>query len=273
MIRNLARRLAASLAFVLALPASASTFISPDFTDMWWNAAESGWGINISQQGSIVFATWYVYEADRKPKWYVASGMTRKDSPTGWLFEGKLYDTTGPWFGGPFNPVPQSAEVGTATLHFPSDSSATLTYNVGTTTVTKQVTRYHFQGVSPAGTYYPAGLTAVRSACSNSSANGPAYTFGVMRVGLNNSTVTFTVDIYQGNGAYCEFTGTLSPNGRFHSVSNGTWRCVVNGAATNQGNFTLSMLDIQQTHLTGTFAGNDAQCQWAGRFGGLRDVQ
>ena len=28
-----------------------------NYTDLWWNAAESGWGINVTHQDQILFAT------------------------------------------------------------------------------------------------------------------------------------------------------------------------------------------------------------------------
>jgi hypothetical protein len=43
-----------------------------DYSDLWWNSQESGWGMNIVQQGSIVFVTLFVYGPDGKPTWYVA---------------------------------------------------------------------------------------------------------------------------------------------------------------------------------------------------------
>ena len=38
-----------------------------DTTDLWWNAAESGWGINLTQHASgQIFAVWYTYGADAR---------------------------------------------------------------------------------------------------------------------------------------------------------------------------------------------------------------
>ena len=35
-----------------------------NYQDLWWVPAESGWGINISQQGDVMFATWFIYGAN-----------------------------------------------------------------------------------------------------------------------------------------------------------------------------------------------------------------
>jgi len=70
---SLLRRIA--FAFVAAvgisLPASATTF-SIDYTDLWYIPTESGWGLNVIQQGNVMFATLFVYGTDNTPRWYVA---------------------------------------------------------------------------------------------------------------------------------------------------------------------------------------------------------
>ena len=38
-----------------------------NYTDLWWNADESGWGIAITQQFSTMFLAWYVYDDAGKP--------------------------------------------------------------------------------------------------------------------------------------------------------------------------------------------------------------
>lgn len=87
-----------------------------DYTDLWWNPAESGWGLNFVQHASgQVFATWFVYGVDGKPTWYVVPGGRWLDPAT---FRGDLYATTGPDFG-LFDPSKVSrTRVGTATFSF-----------------------------------------------------------------------------------------------------------------------------------------------------------
>ena len=41
-----------------------------DFTDLWWDPNESGWGMNLIQHSSnTIFAVWYTYDTDRRPLW------------------------------------------------------------------------------------------------------------------------------------------------------------------------------------------------------------
>jgi hypothetical protein len=32
------------------------------YEGIWWNASESGWGLNVAQQGNVLFATWFTYD-------------------------------------------------------------------------------------------------------------------------------------------------------------------------------------------------------------------
>jgi hypothetical protein len=54
---------------VLTTVAHASTY-STDISDFWWNASESGWGINVTLQNDVAFATFYVYDESQNPVWY-----------------------------------------------------------------------------------------------------------------------------------------------------------------------------------------------------------
>lgn len=77
-----------------------------NLTGLWWNAAESGWGINIVQNGAgTLFATWFLYGPDGKPIWYHMPGG-EWNSAGG--FDGPIYRTTGPYMDGCAAP-PQAA--------------------------------------------------------------------------------------------------------------------------------------------------------------------
>jgi hypothetical protein len=115
--------------------------VGTNYTDLWWNAAESGWGINLNHQGNVLFATLFTYDTDGSQMWLAMSNGARQ--PDG-SFTGTLFRTTGPVF----NAVPWSAvtntAVGTMTLRFTNSNAATLTYTVNGTAVTKSITRQRF---------------------------------------------------------------------------------------------------------------------------------
>jgi len=66
-----------------------------NLTALWWDPAESGWGVNVNHQGDTIFATLFTYAADGEPLWLVASNVRWQWGST---FEGKLYRTRGPAF-------------------------------------------------------------------------------------------------------------------------------------------------------------------------------
>jgi len=126
-----------------------------NYTDLWWNAAESGWGMNLNQQGETIFATVFTYAADRRNTWLVASALARQ--PNG-SFAGALYRATGP----AFNAQPWGAyaltQVGTLSITFSGPDSGTLVYTVNGLTVSKVVTRQRF-GTAPICTFTSAPRT------------------------------------------------------------------------------------------------------------------
>ena len=65
-------------------------------TDLWWHPSESGWGLNLMQHPSgTVFATWFVYDGDKTPSWYV---VPEGRWISGSTYSGPVYRTSGPNF-------------------------------------------------------------------------------------------------------------------------------------------------------------------------------
>ena len=114
-----------------------------DYTDLWWNPNESGWGLNLIQHPSrTIFATWYTYAPDGKRTWFTMSSGTWTSANT---YTGTLYSTSGPHFLGSFDASKVTRDpVGTATLTFNDANNATFTYSVNGVTGTKQITRQPF---------------------------------------------------------------------------------------------------------------------------------
>jgi len=119
----------------LALPAAAQSVPAANYSDMWWNPNESGWGISIAQHSGTnqVFAVWYTYDPREpatpgrfKPLWIVMPGGTWT-SPTG--LTGSVYVTNGLPFNQAGSKTTNNA-VGTFTFDFSSSSTGTFTYDV-----------------------------------------------------------------------------------------------------------------------------------------------
>jgi hypothetical protein len=279
---RLLRKLAATALLGLAFTAPAqATPYSTDYSDLWWvGPAEDGWGVNFIQQGDVIFATFFVYGNDRSARWFVAPAMapTGTQPSVGHRFSGDLYQTTGPWFGGPFDPAQVGGNVvGTAMVTFDSPDTATLTYTVSGTPVVKAITRQTFRSNSVAGFYY-GGLVAIASQCRAASDNGAVDIVGSVTathtVSQTTSQASFRVDFVAGNGqpATCLFAGTHVPRGRLAYVTNGNFSCVVGNTQANQGTFTMTGLDAQRNGFHASFTGADQFCTYSGRFGGPREA-
>ena len=119
-----------------------------NYQDLWWaspGGGESGWGVNLTQQGEVIFATWFTYDGNGNPLWL--SGPALKTSAG--VYTGTLSRTTGPGFNAvPFDPSKVTeTPVGTLTLSFSDGANGTFAYTVNGVSQVKAITREVF--VSP----------------------------------------------------------------------------------------------------------------------------
>ena len=122
---------------------------------LWWNApgdSESGWGLNLAQQGTSIFATWFTYAATGKA-WWLSMTATRigTDPDT---YSGELIESRGPAFSdAPFDAKRVTRNiVGRGTLTFADLNRGTFRYVVNGVDQTKTLTRQVF-GPLPTCTY------------------------------------------------------------------------------------------------------------------------
>ncbi len=131
-----------------------------NYQGMWVvpNLAEAGWGISVTHQQDLIFASWFTYEADGKPLWL---SMTAKEQPDG-SFTGAIDRTTGP----PFNAVPFDSsrvthtKVGTGRLSFNDMKTGTFTYMINDVAQTKAITRFQFATPMPSCSFLHYGEAA-----------------------------------------------------------------------------------------------------------------
>ena len=117
-----------------------------NFSNLWYASpaeSESGWGVNVTHQSDILFATWFTYEASGRGMWIVAPRM---DRTTGNTYTGPLFRTTGPAFNAnPWNPAGVVVTpAGTATFAFTSADAGSFTYTLNNITQTKAITTQRF---------------------------------------------------------------------------------------------------------------------------------
>lgn len=218
--------------------------------DLWFTPAESGWGVNLVEQGDTAFATLFVYDAQNRPHWYTASQLTASTSGGRPAWSGALEESTGPYFGAPtFDPTAvKRILVGSMFFQVAEDGSGMLSYSVNGVQVDKRVSRFAFRKNDLSGSYQ--GDVVMRT-------DDPR--------GLSFDDASFTIDdqgdrvsmsIVIATGPTCTFTGQGVQFGSQRAV-NGSYSC--QGA---QGTFSLNDLMVTADGLTGSYSGP------AGHIGG-----
>jgi hypothetical protein len=243
-------------------PAMASN-VSSEITDMWWNPAESGWGINVVLQGDVAFATFFLYDTAHNPVWYTAQ-LTKQSNAFVW--SGGLYATSGPWFGGPFNPASVSVRTaGSARFESLSLRTAVFSYTVDGVAVTKTIERQTWTNENYSGNY--AGGYSIRaSGCNPTSFNGVTEVGGALNVTQNGLSVTMAS---ASNLGTCTFSGTYSQIGKLGSVA-GNYAC----SSGEQGPFLMFEMTPTISGFTARVQGANQFCtQWSGFVGGIARAQ
>jgi hypothetical protein len=236
------------------------TSFSTDFSGVWWNPSESGWGMPLVQQDNFIFATLFIYGTDGKATW--VSALLLAGAPG--TFSGQLYVSTGPYHGGAFNPAAvNTRQAGSMQLHFPTIASGTVTYTIDGVTVTKQIQRMTFVNEQFSGSYVSA-VNITQFSCFNPLANGSfsgAFTVSVVHTSTQMAMTWDFPDLSR-----CVYAGAYSQFGHFGHFS-GPYTCTTGEVG--------SMEFFEMTNRKGMISGRlrgsspNAGCQYTGRFTGL----
>ncbi len=114
-----------------------------DYTDLWWNPLEPGWGISVTQHATNkVFVTWYHYDRDGRPTWMVVPDAAWRGT---FEIEGTLYRTTGTSSEQSYDAARFAATpAGSLRVEFGSNDDATVTITVDGRTQRKSIRRQEF---------------------------------------------------------------------------------------------------------------------------------
>ena len=129
-------------------PAADPDPAATNYSDIWWNPNESGWGLTIADHETQLFAVWYTYDFGGRPTWFVIPGGGFTQGRR--FFAGTVYQTRGPCYRyDSFDPAQVTAsQVGTANIDFaPPDLPAgwaRFSGLIGTTSWSKAITRQPF---------------------------------------------------------------------------------------------------------------------------------
>lgn len=238
--------------FLLAVLLLAMAFraAAADYTDIWFNHTESGWGVNVVQSDALLFMTFFIFGADNKPTWYVAT-VTRDGSGN---FNGQLFATTGTYFGAPWNPADKagSAQVGTASFQPTSAYTANLIYALnGGPTVTKAIERQALTSIPLGGSYSGTEAGAYSNPTCNISSSPymDGFNLGVTHVTGTSLTFTFRYD----SGLSCTLAGSLQQQGQLFQIPAASFQCSDGLSAS------ATVSEIKKTNfgIEGTFSAPD----------------
>ena len=205
------------LLVIALLFGSGSSKAYMDWSDLWFNPAESGWGVNLVQSYDYMFGTFFIYDANGLPTWYVAE-MRWDDRILG--FTGPLWATTGTGFALPWQSAKSTAtEVGTASFVPTQNVSyrGTLSYTfTGTTlTVTKPIQRQTLTSFELTG-YYMGVQQGDYYDCTASTSNRSYLDTFRLEVQRLDDLIRMTFDY--GSGLTCTLTGVVEQYGSLHRI-------------------------------------------------------
>jgi hypothetical protein len=263
---KIARKLLAALAAATALNASAG-----EYTDLWYNPAESGWGANVIQQFETAFVTLFVYGADTRPTWYVGPDVRVASSAGGFpTFTGILYRTTGPGIGGAFDPARvTSAQAGTITLEVLAKDRMRIRYTADGISVTKEVVRQTWARELTSDSF--TGTFSLRQAFTPGGNPFGTMQFSaevLLQIDPNGAALLRTDDEH---GRRCEYRGPHTQAGKLGAMS-GTFTCTAgtNGSTATEGTFDLSDFEVTAHGITGFLRTSTASVHQSGRFAALK---
>lgn len=265
-----------SLAAVAQTPATGR-----DYSDLWWNSGESGWGMNVIHQDRILFVTLFVYGPDRRPTWYVGPSVAYSSTNAQGeeIFTGDLYATMGtPFNAGAFDPATVTvAKVGTLTFVGRANGNSSVSYTVNdvvvaNASVAKSVVRQTWAANVVTAARYKGYSNYTRTGCSNPSDNGViSHSADIGELTITNSAFTMSLvepdDRVTLAGNYAQAGRMGSSVGTVHSAGG------LDPRTSTPATGTYSLTEIQvtpQAFGVKFSAGFPGSCQLLGQIGGTR---
>lgn len=128
----------------LRAPLNYESFPGVDYSDVWYAADESGWGLTVTQRpNSRTVLFLYVYEPDGAPLWLIGSALEWRAATQ---LEGRLLRADSAGFTpGPFDPASvRLRDVGAITARFGSRDRARLQFQIEGRAYQKDIVRLPF---------------------------------------------------------------------------------------------------------------------------------
>ncbi len=265
------RTLLAALAAAATLGAPAPAIAAADgpgrnYSDLWWNPAESGWGMNLVHQGDTAFATLFVYGPDGKPTWYFASQLLpfAEDASGSPALRGALYKAAGPWLGGAFDPSKVRVEpVGQLVIEPRAGAKLYVGYTAEGVAVEKLLERQTFATPDLGSSYH--GALNLRIARPGGPVIGSRQIPADVLLHVDGASFFMRVEE---TFSRCEYRGTRTAAGRKASVT-GTYACT-GPESPGDGAFELRDFEVTEHGFTGYLDTRSAERHQYGRIGVAR---
>jgi len=120
-----------------------------NFQALWWRSpagSENGWGLNVTHQGDALFVTWFTYDLDGSPLWFVMDNMQKVGNNQ---YFGNVYRTHSSPFSAYDGSKFAATLAGTATLSFSDANTGTFQYTIDGVAATKPITKFLYSSPVP----------------------------------------------------------------------------------------------------------------------------
>ncbi|MCQ4166774.1 hypothetical protein [Tahibacter harae] len=257
--------LRASVLFSAGLAAAPA--LAMDYSDHWWNPAESGRGIMIEQRGARAYAIVYDFRDNGLPVWYIAPGLSVRsaaaDAPP--VLSGALFRA---FDNGPgTTPRIEADQVGEITIEGESVSTARAVYTVSGRRSEQPLQRLDFADTRPEGRY----LATVATADTAASVQPAADVASVLFTAATTPQGEFVLSSESAGAAgvvRCSYSGDGGPlyvqTGRTAAIRA---RSLCNGAA---GTLLLREIEFTSAGFTARIDETGARNIAGGRLAALR---
>lgn len=255
-------------ACLAAMPPAFAASQTPDYSDLWFNPEDPGWGVSVTHGASTLFVVLFQYDSAGKPTWYVAPDVRLRPSvcqpvftdPDCFpMFRGALYATTKPAGSGT-----GVSEVGTLTFEssFHALHRARLTYVVNGATFTRDIERQSNATENLSGTFI--GAASGSSQCASLRPVATPATYSVQHTPASGQVLITEV----AGGRSCEYRGTYVQQGRVGAIAGTSGQC---SDGTTFTRFSAREVRVStgslSMHMTAVSSNG---CSFWGQIGGAR---
>lgn len=260
LVAAIASALMFAVAGTVTGPARATAYAIDQGT-LWFSTSNLGWGVQLADKGSVVFASLYVYDDQgNTANWYVAA-LAPQSTPSVWT--GDLYAIPEPWLG----PAPSSLaglglrHVGTMRWQGAGYNLQpnVLAYSIDGESTTEQIVRQSGNVVDEYSGRYAAARTWTDS-CAGSFED-------TVELAITQSPPVIDIAWRDPTaGADCRFTGNLKQKSTNANAS-GTYTC---GSDAGKSQFFEMLILAEKFTARWTSDANDKGCHIEGALTAVR---